>query len=332
MMGSFGVIVMLTFAVQTYANEADDLMDRLNSEEGMNMFVDKLTNKLTNRALQTPELQQEALDDKAMDGTTLGKPSRADLIKQAQSAEANATQAHAARKAAEANTTQFAQKLANAQSAQKAAEAKATQMEQELTKAQSAQKAAEAKAAQEAQEVVKAQSAQQTAEAKASQDEQELTKAQDAQQTAEAKASQEATELTKAQSAQKAAEAKATQETQTASKESSSEKSVDAQDSQVNLVVKSAKTSKAKEDSEAQASVITAGEAGIALMAQDAVQPSVQYLPFAMASIMFSFVLVTTIYSRPRNMPSFQDASAGLLPATAPMHCVSAGLLPVTEP
>merc|ERR1719388_196003 len=105
---------MITFAVQTNAHEVDDLIDTLNTEEGMNMFVDKLTNKLNSRKLRTSNLDQQGLDDKALDGTTLGKPSRADLEKQVELAEENATQAHAARKAAEANATTFARKLSQA--------------------------------------------------------------------------------------------------------------------------------------------------------------------------------------------------------------------------
>merc|ERR1719240_2060691 len=111
----------------------------------MNMFVDKLTDKLNSRKLSMSHLHQQGLDDKALDGTTLLKPSRADLETHVQLAESNATQEHTARMAAEANATQFARKLSQAQSAQQAAEAKASQEAQEVAKAQSAQQAAETK-------------------------------------------------------------------------------------------------------------------------------------------------------------------------------------------
>lgn len=320
-MGIFGVIVMLSFTAQIHAHEVDDLIDMLNSEEGMNTFVNKLTDKLTNRGSQI-----SGASDKAMDGTTLLKPSRAALEKELNSAEANTTQALAARQAAEAKLEQSEKQLETARSTQQTVEAKAFQEAHELTEAQSAQQTDEAKASQEAQELAKAQSAQKAAQANATQEAQKAAKAKSAKQTAEAEASHKAQHLAKAAVTAKAAQYNATEKQQLSRSETTQARSSvevaeanATQEAQGVTKAKSEKRGKAKDvelgsKASQEASVVTAGETGFALMAQDAeLQPSPQYLPVAMALFMFSGMV---IMSRRRSVPSFPDASAGLLPAT----------------
>jgi chromosome segregation ATPase len=333
-MGAFGVVVMFAFAAQIHANDLDSLIDKLNSEEGMNTLVDRITSKLSNRLLHVSHSHQQGLHDQAMDGTTLLKPSRADLENKVQSAEANVTQAQEARKAAEVNVAQAnsAKQNAKAKSAQyskelASAKSNATQEAQEAVRAKDARQAAEANAAKEAQELMKAQSAKKVAETKASQEAQELTKAQSAKKVAEAKAAQEAEEvaklaqeaqeLTQAQSAQSTAESdtmQARSKAKTSEANVTKEDEVNAEDAQVDALEKSANAT--------QASVITAGDTGIAqteaMLFMTPVQSSAQFLPVAMACVPFAFVLGTAVLSRKRSLPSFPDASAGLLPVIEP--------------
>jgi hypothetical protein len=139
----------------------------------------------------------------------------------------------------------------------------------------------------------------------------EATQARSKVESAETKGTQGEQEVRKAKSAAKTAEEQVPQE------ESRSPRALP-QESQEDLTAKSEKTPKAKdaklqEGSKAQASVPTAGDTGIALMAQDVAQPSPH--PVAMALVMFSGM---AIMSRRRSLPSFPDALSGLLPITEP--------------